>query len=50
MFFKTGEMNISNCDEAKREFLKKCFAFSAGLVFLPSRVSLPGTSDDIPDI
>jgi len=50
MFFKTVEMNINNCDEAKREFLKKCFAFSAGMVFLPCGISLPGSSDDLPDI
>jgi pyruvate formate lyase activating enzyme len=43
-------VNINNCDESKREFLKKCFAFSAGMVLLPCSKSLSVYFDEIPDI
>jgi pyruvate formate lyase activating enzyme len=43
-------VNSNNCDESKREFLKKCFAFSAGMVFLPCRSTLSGYFEGLPDI
>jgi pyruvate formate lyase activating enzyme len=41
---------MDNCDYGKRDFLKKCFAFSAGMICMPSGLSLAGFSADIPDI
>jgi pyruvate formate lyase activating enzyme len=35
-------VNRDLCDNGKREFLKKCFTFSAGMVCLPCGVSLTG--------
>jgi pyruvate formate lyase activating enzyme len=34
------KMNRGNCDYRKRDFLKKCLAFSSGLIILPGKVSV----------
>jgi pyruvate formate lyase activating enzyme len=41
---------MDNCDYGKRDFLKKCLAFSAGMVCMPYGISLADYSTDIPDI
>jgi pyruvate formate lyase activating enzyme len=42
--------DLDKCDYGKREFLKKCFLFSAGMVCLPNGVRALDLSDSIPDI
>jgi pyruvate formate lyase activating enzyme len=46
LFFKVFAVNIDNCDYGKREFLRKCFAFSAGMVCLPYGATLAAYSVD----
>lgn len=42
--------DLDNCDYGKRDFLKKCFVFSAGMVCFPNGVLARDFSDGIPDI
>jgi pyruvate formate lyase activating enzyme len=41
---------IVKCDYGKRDFLKKCFAFSAGMVCIPYGLLPSDYSNDIPDV
>ncbi len=41
---------MEKCDYGKRDFLKKCLAFSAGMVCMPYGLSLADFSTDIPGI
>jgi pyruvate formate lyase activating enzyme len=41
---------MDSCDYGKREFLKKCFAFSAGMVCMPFGTFPASSLNDIPDV